>query len=325
MSIDTTTSPVSAPATTAAPTDATILVDGASKWFGNKVAVSDLTLAIRPGVTGLLGPNGAGKTTLLRLVMGLYRPSRGTVRVLGRDPRSDVTVQAHLALVPEAPDVHDHLTARQFVRLRADLLGLDDATAATTAALETVDLLDAADRRLKTFSKGMRQRSKVAAALVGDPTVLVLDEPLNGADPVQRANLIALFRRLGAAGHTVVVSSHVLEEVDRMADRVVAMVDGRLAAIGTAASLRAAITDRPRELVVRAGRPLALAAALLAEDLASGIDVDGDRLAVRTRDARGLARRLPHLALDADADLRHVEPVDETLESIFRDIAGGKA
>ncbi len=305
------------------PTDATVVIDGVSKWFGNKVAVSDLSLAVRPGVTGLLGPNGAGKTTLLRLVTGLCAPSRGTVRVLGHDPRHEPAVHARMALVPEAPHVHDHLTARRFVRLRADLLGLPDPADATARALATVELDDAADRVLRTFSKGMRQRTKVAAALVGDPEVLVLDEPLNGADPVQRANLITLFRRLGAAGHTVVVSSHVLAEVDRMADRVVAMVDGRLAAVGTATALRSAITDRPRELVVRAERPHALAAALLGADVASGVDVDGTRLAVRTRDAAVLARALPALAVESGADLRHVEPVDETLESIFRDIAGG--
>ena len=306
----------------AVPDDATVVVDGVSKWFGNKVAVSDVTVSFGPGVSGLLGPNGAGKTTLLRLVVGLQHPSRGAISVLGRDVQRDPSVQRDLALVPEAPNVHTHLTARQFVRLSANLHQLDDPAAATEQALATVELTADADRRLGTFSKGMRQRAKVASALVVDPQVLILDEPLNGADPVQRAALIALFTTLGDAGRTVIVSSHVLSEVDRMADRIVAMVDGRLAAIGSVRSLRAAITDRPRELVMEADRPEALAAALLGAGLARGVDVMGTHLAVRTDDAGALARGLPRLAHDHDARLRHVEVVDETLDAIFRDIAG---
>ncbi len=305
------------------PDDATVVIDGVSKWFGNKVAVSDVTVAFGPGVTGLLGPNGAGKTTLLRLVVGMQHPSRGTITVLGRDVGQDPSVQRDLALVPEAPNVHAHLTARQFVRLAANLHGLDQPGDATQQALETVELTEAADRKLGTFSKGMRQRAKVASALVLDPQVLILDEPLNGADPVQRAALIRLFTTLGDRGHTVIVSSHVLAEVDRMADRIVAMVDGRLAAIGGVRALRAAITDRPRQLVMEADRPQVLAAALLRAGIVRGVDVEGTRLAVRTDDAGALARALPQLARDADARLRHVEVVDETLDSIFRDIAGG--
>ena len=198
--------------------DATVEVAGVSVWFGPKVALSELTCSFGPGVSGLLGPNGAGKTTLMRAITGLVGVNEGSVRVNGVDPRRDRSVHAGMALVPEDDAVPAGLTARQFVRYLADLHGVTDRAAPETA-LQTVDLLDVADRSVETFSKGMRQRSKIAAALVTDPHVLVLDEPLNGADPVQRASLIALFKRLGASGRTVIVSSHVLNEVERLAER----------------------------------------------------------------------------------------------------------
>ncbi|HLU52746.1 MAG TPA: ABC transporter ATP-binding protein [Acidimicrobiia bacterium] len=296
----------------------TVRVQGVSKWFGQKVAVSDVTVDFRPGVTGLLGPNGAGKTTLLRLVSGLQQPSAGSVEVLGVDPRQDVSVYERVALVPEDEAVYARLTARQFVRLSADLRGVEDPVAATERAIATVELEEAADRQLGGFSKGMRQRAKVAAALVSDPEVLILDEPLNGADPVQRASLIALFQRLGANGRTVIVSSHVLSEVERMAGRIVAMVDGRLAAVGSVAHLRAAMTDRPRQFRVVADDPRRLARRLVAVEAVSGIRLRGDVIEIEADDASALARELPRSAHEARVALRRVEPTDESLESVFR-------
>ena len=222
-------------------------------WFGQKVALSELSCSFGPGVTGLLGPNGAGKTTLMRAIAGLVGVNQGTVRVDGRDPRRDRSVQATVGLVPEDEAVPAGLSARQFVRYVADLHGITDR-AAPDRALATVGLLDVADRRVATFSKGMRQRTKVAAALVCDPQVLVLDEPLNGADPVQRVALITLFQQLGAEGRTVIVSSHVLNEVERMADRVIVLINGRLAAAGGQRAIRDAMDDRPRHVLVRAER-----------------------------------------------------------------------
>ena len=207
---------------------ATIEIEEVSKWFGQKVAVSDLSCSFGPGLTGLLGPNGAGKTTLLRMMCGLLRPSDGSVRVLGVDPRRDPSVYRRLALVPEEDAVYGILTAREYLAFAADLTGVSRQR--VDEAIAQVDLAAAADRPISGYSKGMRQRAKVAAALVTRPEVLILDEPLNGTDPVQRAHLIALFRGLASEGKTVIVSSHVLSEVERMADRVLAMVDGRLAA-----------------------------------------------------------------------------------------------
>ena len=296
----------------------TVRVQGVSKWFGQKVAVSDVTVDFRPGVTGLLGPNGAGKTTLLRLISGLQRPSAGKVEVLGVDPRDDVAVYRRVALVPEDEAVYTRLTARQFVRLAADLKGVDDPPRATERAIATVELAEAADRPLEGFSKGMRQRAKVAAALVSEPDVLILDEPLNGADPVQRAGLIGLFQRLGEAGRTVIVSSHVLAEVERMAGRIVAMVDGRLAAVGSVAHLRAAMTDRPRLFRVVSDDPRRLARRLVAVEAVSGIRLRGDVIEIEAEDAAALARELPRTARAAGVALRRVEPTDESLESVFR-------
>src|SRR5690606_32277087 len=296
----------------------TVRVQGVSKWFGQKVAVSDVTVDFRPGVTGLLGPNGAGKTTLLRLISGLQRPSAGKVEVLGVDPRDDVAVYRRVALVPEDEAVYTRLTARQFVRLAADLKGVDDPPRATERAIATVELAEAADRPLEGFSKGMRQRAKVAAALVSEPDVLILDEPLNGADPVQRAGLIGLFQQLGEAGRTVIVSSHVLAEVERMAGRIVAMVDGRLAAVGSVAHLRAAMTDRPRLFRVVADEPRRLAMRLVEVEAVTGVRLRGDVIEIEAEDAAALARELPRTARAAGVALRRVEPTDESLESVFR-------
>lgn len=296
----------------------TVIIDELSKWFGAKVALSEVTTGFGPGVTGLLGPNGAGKTTLMRVITGLQRPSSGTVQVLGEDPRRHYDVYRQVQMVPEDEAVYPHLTARQFIRLNARLMEVADPDAATERALETVELTDSADRRLGGFSKGMRQRAKVAGALVADPQVLVLDEPLNGADPVQRASLIELFVRLGGEGRTIVVSSHVLVEVERMADRIVAMVDGRLAAVGTVPQLRAAMTDRPRLVRIDCDQPRRLAGRLIAVEGVAGVRVRDGRVEVEASDAGSLAHHLPGISLEEGIHLSRVEPTDESLESVFR-------
>ncbi len=297
---------------------ATVEIADLSKWFGLKVAVSEVTLDFGPGVTGLLGPNGAGKTTLLRVVCGLQVPSQGTVRIFGRDPRRDPGVYARVATVPEDEAIYPELSGRRFVELAAALSGVPDPGSAAGRALDLVGLAADADRKLGEYSKGMRQRAKVASALVADPDVLVLDEPLNGADPVQRAHLISLFRRLGEEGRTVVVSSHVLAEVERMADRVVAMVDGRLAAVGTVATLRAAMSDKPRLVKVDCDRPRDLAAALIGVDGVAGVRVADGSVEVEATDAAAFARALPAAARRRGIRLSRVEPEDESLESVFR-------
>lgn len=301
----------------------TVVLESLSKWYGQKVAVSDVNCSFGPGVTGLLGPNGAGKTTLLRLITGLVVKSSGSITILGKEPRRSPDIYETIALVPEDESVYDHLTAREFIRWSADLCKVAEPAIAAETSIRTVDLEAAADRKIGTFSKGMRQRAKVAAALVHDPQVLFLDEPLNGADPVQRAALIELFVRLGHEGRTVVVSSHVLAEVERMADRVIAMVDGRIAAAGTVHSLRDSMSDIPRKVRIDSPEPRRLAAELIAEPFVQGIELEGGTVHVQATDRNTFATRLPVVARDHGIRVTKVEPEDESLESVFRYLVGG--
>jgi ABC-2 type transport system ATP-binding protein len=315
----TVTGPIHDPADPAFVPDAAVEVTDASAWFGQKVALSELSCSFGPGVTGLLGPNGAGKTTLMRAITGMMPLNQGRVRVDGRDPRADRTVHSDMALVPEDEAVPSGLTARQLVSYVADLHALTDRSAADRALAE-VDMLDVADRRVDGFSKGMRQRTKVAAALVTDPSVLVLDEPLNGADPVQRAHLIALFRRLGEQGRTVIVSSHVLHEVERLADRIIVLIHGRLAAAGDQHAIRDAMNDRPRHVLVRATDGRRLASALIGLDSVAGVRLDDDDIVISTSRAAELALALPTVSSDLRVRLREVRPLDDSLESLFREL-----
>jgi len=290
-----------------------------SVWFGQKVALSELSCSFGAGVTGLLGPNGAGKTTLMRALCGMLPVNQGQVLVTGRDPRRDRSVHRHLAIVPEDEAVPRGLTPRQLCEYVADLHRVDDRRVVDWA-LDTVEMSPAADRSMDGFSKGMRQRAKVAAALVKNPLVLVLDEPLNGADPVQRHHLISLFTRLGAEGRTVIVSSHVLNEVEAMAERVIVIVRGRLAAAGGHRAIRDAMDDVPRQVLVRSTGARRLAAALVGHEAVGGVRVDGDDLVVSTTRAIDLAVALPRAARDLGVRLTEVRPLDDSLESLFREL-----
>jgi len=296
--------------------DPTVEVDAVSKWFGPKVAVSDVTCSFGPGVTGLLGPNGAGKTTLLRMITGLLSASDGSIRVLGRDPRRHPAVYRDLALVPEEDAVYGFLSGREYVEYAARLSGAP--VSRVDEALRTVDLVADAGRAVNGYSKGMRQRAKVAAALVTDARILVLDEPLNGTDPVQRARLIATFRGLASRGHTLVVSSHVLAEVERMADRVLAIVDGKLAAAGDVTAIRAAMSDIPYRVRIDTDLARQLAAALAGMEGVSGIEIGPASVVVETTDLPSLGTELPRVARRLDARITEFQPEDESLESVFR-------
>jgi len=311
--------PPSAPEDPAFAEGATVVVSGASVWFGPKVALNEVSCSFGPGVTGLLGPNGAGKTTLMRAICGMLPLNVGTVRVGGLDPRTQREAQAALALVPEEDASPGALSARQLVSYAAALHGVRDR-GAPERALAAVDLLDVAEGKIGGFSKGMRQRAKVAAALVGEPTILVLDEPLNGADPVQRVALIELFQRLGDEGRTVIVSSHVLHEVERLARRQIVLVRGRLAAAGEHHAIRSAIADRPRQVLLRSSDPRRLAAALMGLEAVSGVGIDGGDVVVSSLRALDLARALPGVARRADVRLLEVRPLDDSLESAFREL-----
>jgi ABC-2 type transport system ATP-binding protein len=299
--------------------NATVAATDVSVWFGQKVALSELSCSFGAGVTGLLGPNGAGKTTLMRAITGLLPVNQGQVVVDGRSPRRDRSVFERLALVPEDEAVPRGLSPRQLCQYVADLHGITDRRMVEWA-LDTVDMQPVSDRSMDGFSKGMRQRSKVAAALVKNPLVLVLDEPLNGADPVQRARLIDLFQRLGREGRTVIVSSHVLHEVEAMAERVIVIVRGRLAAAGGHRAIRDAMDDVPRQVLVRAPGGRRLAAALVGHEAVIGVQLDGDDLVVSTTRAKEVAVLLPRAARDLGVHLTEVRPLDDSLESLFREL-----
>ncbi len=298
-------------------TPPSVAVTAVAKWYGNVVAVNDITFSLEPGVTGLLGPNGAGKSTLLHLVAGLLRPSAGSVSVDGRPTFGDPAVYRRVGLVPEREAVFPYLTAREFVRLSAQLQGLPVGTGAVDRALGTVELAAAADRTLATYSKGMRQRAKVAAALVHDPAVLVLDEPFNGMDPRQRLHMMSLLRTLADEGRVILFSSHILEEVERVAEQVLVVVSGRLAASGDFREIRRLMTDRPHSFTLRTSDDRALAGRLAGRPTVSGLTFEDGRLDVRTADFATFTRELPVLARDAGVSIFELAPADESLESVF--------
>ena len=227
-----------------------IRVDDVSKWFGSVVAVSEVSFDVYPGITGLLGPNGAGKTTLLRMITGLADVSQGEISVFGGHPRTDPDLYRRIGVMVEHEGSYDFLSGRRFVELAARLRKVDDSAAAATRSIERVNLGDAADRPIRTYSRGMRQRIRLAATLVHEPELLILDEPLNGADPRQRVEFQELLLALADEGRTILISSHVLEEVELLASRVLLVVNGKLAAEGDFHAIRRALDDRPYQVRV---------------------------------------------------------------------------
>ncbi|MEL5957588.1 ABC transporter ATP-binding protein [Streptomyces sp. NPDC047917] len=295
----------------------TIEIDHTSRWFGNVVAVNDVSMTVGPGVTGLLGPNGAGKSTLINMMAGFLAPSTGTVTLDGRPIWRNEAVYRDIGIVPEREAMYDFLTGREFVVANAELQGLGDAEA--QRALATVEMEYAQDRRISTYSKGMRQRVKMASALVHEPSVLLLDEPFNGMDPRQRMQLMELLRRMGAQGRTVLFSSHILEEVEQLASHIEVIVAGRHAASGDFRKIRRLMTDRPHRYLVRSSDDRALAAALIADPSTAGIEVDrGEQaLLIQAVDFGRFTELLPKVAREHGIRLLTVSPSDESLESVF--------
>ena len=296
-----------------------IRVEHVSRWFGDVVALSDVTFQVGSGVVGLLGPNGAGKSSLIRVVCGLCAPSQGRVEVLGRTPRADRELYRHLGLVPQQDSLLESLSGLEFVRLAARLGGLGQPDAAARRALSSVDLDPADARAVRAYSKGMRQRVKVAQALVHDPPVLILDEPLNGLDPRQRLQLTDLFRRLGAEGRCVVVSSHVLEEVERFSSQILVLARGRLFAQGDFRDIRHLLDQRPHRYRIRVDAPRRMAIGLLEAGAGTGVQLCGeDELVVDATDVHALRNCVATVARERDVRLFEVTPMDDDLESVFR-------
>ncbi|HEU0015864.1 MAG TPA: ABC transporter ATP-binding protein [Longimicrobium sp.] len=297
--------------------NAALELRGASKWYGNVVAVNDITFSLGAGITGLLGPNGAGKSTLLHMIAGFLEPSSGEVRVDGRPAWKNPDAYRSVGLVPEREAVYPFLTGYQFALMNARLHGLPDAEAAAEAAIDRVDLRAAMHRRIGGYSKGMRQRAKVAGALVHDPRILLLDEPFNGMDPGQRMHMMELMREMAAQGRTVLISSHILEELHHLANNVLVVVAGRLAASGHFREIRRLMTDRPHTFTLRSSDDRRLASALLREASVQGVELGSATLSVRAADRGGFALALPRVARDEGVTLLELRPTDESLESVF--------
>jgi ABC-2 type transport system ATP-binding protein len=295
----------------------TIELRNVSRWYGNVVAVNDITMTIGPGVTGLLGPNGAGKSTVLHLIAGFLAPSRGELTVDGAASWRNPGLYRTVGLVPERDSVYAFLTGKEFVVATARLHELADPAAAARRAIAIVDMAEAQDRRISTYSKGMRQRIKVAAALVHDPQVLLLDEPFNGMDPRQRLHMMDLLTKLGAEGRTILLSSHILEEVERLADTIQVIVSGRLAASGDFRAIRRLMTSRPHVFLVRTSDDRLLGSALIGRPAVAGVELTNGGLQVRASDYGTFSRELAVLARDHGVRLREVLPEDESLESVF--------
>nr|WP_042403440.1 ABC transporter ATP-binding protein [Streptacidiphilus carbonis] len=297
----------------------TISIDQVSRWFGNVVAVNDVSMTIGPGVTGLLGPNGAGKSTLIHMMSGFLPPSSGSVTLDGVQVWKNQQAYRQIGLVPEREAMYDFLTGHEFVLANAELHGLPDPGAAAQRALATVEMEYAQDRKVTTYSKGMKQRVKMASALVHDPDVLLLDEPFNGMDPRQRMHLMELLRRFGADGRTVLFSSHILEEVEQLARHIEVVVAGRHAASGDFRKIRRLMTDRPHRYLVRSSDDRKLAAALIADASTAGIELDWTEKALRIQaiDFYRFTELVPRVAKEAGIRLHTVSPADESLESVF--------
>jgi ABC-2 type transport system ATP-binding protein len=289
-----------------------------SRWYGNVVAVNDITMTLDSGVTGLLGPNGAGKTTMLHMMAGFLNPSRGTVTVGGAPTWRNPDVYRRLGLVSEREAVHGFLSAYEFVLASAKMHKLRDPAGATRRVLELVEMTEAQDRRIDTYSKGMRQRTRVAAAFVHDPEVLLLDEPFNGMDPRQRMHMMDLLHALGDRGHTILFSSHILEEVEQVSGTVQVMVAGRLAASGDYRRIRRLMTNRPHVFAVQSSDDRRLAVALIGERSVRGVELEpAGGITVRASDYGSFTRALPRIALGHGIRLRKLLPSDESLESVF--------
>ncbi len=300
-----------------------IQVEGVSRWFGNVVSVSDVSFEVYPGITGLLGPNGAGKTTLLRMITGLAAPSEGVVKTFGEPVRNNPELYRRIGVMSEHEAVYSFLTGREFVEFAAKMRGVADTREATATAIESVGLSFAADRKMSGYSRGMKQRMRLAATIVHDPELLILDEPLNGADPRQRVHFQNLLRGLAARGRTIFVSSHILEEVEALAERVLLIVNGKLAASGDYRAIRAALNERPYHVRIVCSDTRGLASGLVKLDEVDAVNIDPDgALIAQSRNVLSLQMALPRLALESRIRLLRVEPLDDSLESVFSYLVG---
>ena len=300
---------------------AVIVAEHLSKWYGQVSGLNDVTLAIPPGITGLLGPNGAGKSTFMKLVTGQIRPSQGTVRVLGEPIWGNPALYLRIGFCPEQDAFYERMSGLEWVTSLASLSGYSepDALAAARDALEAVGLTDAAAKRIGAYSKGMRQRVKLAQAIVHDPELLILDEPLSGMDPLMRRRTIRLIKDWARAGKSVLVSSHILHEIETMTANILLINNGRILAEGNVHQIRDLIDEHPHTVFIRAEHPRVLAQQLLLDDDVLSLRFEPGAVVVETARPDGFYTRLTALAASGGAGtIDEVTSPDDNLQAVFK-------
>ncbi|HMF91547.1 MAG TPA: ABC transporter ATP-binding protein [Candidatus Angelobacter sp.] len=308
------------------PANNRIVFENVSKFYGEVLGVNRVNLSLPPGVTSLVGPNGSGKTTLMNLMTGLVRPTQGTVSVLGLTPDQPEEFFRHVGYCTQFDSFPKGVTGYEFIYQSLTLRGItrQEAQRLACEAIERLGMGEAAGRKVAGYSKGMRQRIRLAQAIAHHPTVLVLDEPLNGLDPMARAESIALFEALGREGLHVIVSSHVLHEVDKISDQVVLMSYGYVVAEGQIHGVRSEVKEHPMQILVRCGNPNRLAARLFSQDhvVEAKLNSDGKGVLVRTRDAGQFYGLLNRIVVEEDFALEAVAPADDDVNSLYQYLIG---
>jgi ABC-2 type transport system ATP-binding protein len=298
-----------------------IAVDHVSKWYGQVIGLNDVTLQVSPGITGLLGPNGAGKSTFMKLITGQLKPSKGTVRVLGEAIWRNPNVYFRIGFCPEQDAFYERMTGLEWVAALVRLNGFSERASVDMArhALELVDLTGAAEKKIGAYSKGMRQRVKLAQALVHDPELLILDEPLAGMDPIARRKTIRLIKEWGRAGRSIIVSSHILHEIESMTSNILLINQGRILAEGNVHQIRDLIDEHPHTVHVKADETRALARALLADDHVLSLRFEGGALVVQTGRPDAFYTRLTEVAASGEFGTIHeVTSPDDNLQAVFK-------
>jgi ABC-2 type transport system ATP-binding protein len=292
-----------------------------SKWYGQVSGLNDVTVSVPPGITGLLGPNGAGKSTFMKLITGQLKPSKGSVRVLGEPIWGNPAVYFRIGFCPEQDAFYERMTGLEWITALVRLNGLsqEDAGAAAHRALEAVDLLDAANKKIGAYSKGMRQRVKLAQAIVHDPELLILDEPLSGMDPIARRRTIRMIREWARAGKSILVSSHILHEIESMTANILLINNGRILAEGNVHQIRDLIDEHPHTVFIRAENPRALARRFLTEDDVISLRFEADAVIIETARPDAFYARLTDLAASGEAGpIDEVTSPDDNLQAVFK-------
>ena len=303
-----------------------VVVDQVSKWYGEVIGLNDVSLAIDGGVTGVLGPNGAGKSTLFKLLMGRLKPSQGSVRLFGEDPWVNPAPYRRIGYVSESEKMYDWMTALDFVSTLARLHGMtrEEAIDRAEHVLDFVGLSDVRNKEIGKYSKGMRQRVKIAHALVNDPDLIILDEPLHGCDPIARTSIMSVIRELGSQGKTVLVSSHILEEIERITEQIVILNEGRLLALGNLHAIRGLLDKHPHRILLTCDDPRKLAGKFIAEDPVYGVRFPNEgQLEIQTNDLSAAHNILPRVISDSGVSVESIDNPDDNLEALLGYLIGG--